>query len=102
MRTSTPAGLTRWAVAATVALAGVLGVAGTAAAVPPPPANPSDSQISSSQAEANAKAGEVGQLTNRLAEAETRLSDLQDQVDNPSRIVLLAPGEPYRLVRHNH
>ncbi|XMG33941.1 C40 family peptidase [Amycolatopsis bartoniae] len=58
-----------------------LGIGGTAAAVPPPPANPSDSEISSSQAQADAKAGEVGQLTNRLAEAEARLSDLQDQVE---------------------
>ncbi|TVT20132.1 C40 family peptidase, partial [Amycolatopsis acidiphila] len=43
--------------------------------------NPSDSEISSGQAQANAKAGEVGQLTNQLAEAETRLADLQDQVE---------------------
>jgi cell wall-associated NlpC family hydrolase len=49
--------------------------------VPPPPPNPSNSEISSSQADANAKAGEVGQLTNQLAVAESRLSDLQDQVE---------------------
>jgi cell wall-associated NlpC family hydrolase len=64
-----------------LAVVAVLGVTGTASAVPPPPPNPSDSEIRSSQADANAKAGEVGQLTNQLAEAETRLSDLQDQVE---------------------
>nr|WP_235022588.1 C40 family peptidase [Amycolatopsis alkalitolerans] len=62
-------------------MAATFGVAGTAAAVPPPPPNPSDSEISSSQTQANAKANEVGQLTNQLAQAETRLSDLADQVE---------------------
>ncbi|HVW40172.1 MAG TPA: NlpC/P60 family protein [Amycolatopsis sp.] len=54
---------------------------GTSAAVPPPPPNPSDSEINSSQSDANSKAGEVGQLTNQLAAAETRLSDLQADVE---------------------
>ncbi|GAB2970577.1 C40 family peptidase [Amycolatopsis acidiphila] len=73
--------MSRWATVGALTLAAVFGVAGTAAAVPPPPPNPSDSEISSGQAQANAKAGEVGQLTNQLAEAETRLADLQDQVE---------------------
>lgn len=71
----------RWSVLGALTLVAVFGLAGTAAAVPPPPPNPSDSEIDSSQARANAKAGEVGQLTNQLAEAETRLADLQDQVE---------------------
>jgi cell wall-associated NlpC family hydrolase len=70
----------RVAVGALAAVA-ALGITGTASAVPPPPPNPSNSEISSSQADANAKAGEVGQLTNQLAVAESRLSDLQDQVE---------------------
>ncbi|WP_374202688.1 NlpC/P60 family protein [Amycolatopsis sp. GM8] len=73
--------LSHWAAAGALALAATLGITGTAAAVPPPPPNPSDNEISSSQAQANAKAGEVGQLTNQLAEAESRLTDLQDQVE---------------------
>jgi cell wall-associated NlpC family hydrolase len=54
---------------------------GPAAAVPPPPPNPSDSDINASKSEANARAGEVGQLTNQLAQAESRLSDLQADVE---------------------
>ncbi|HJQ47967.1 MAG TPA: NlpC/P60 family protein [Amycolatopsis sp.] len=64
-----------------MAVTTVLATAGTGVAVPPPPPNPSDGEISSSQADANAKAGEVGQLTNQLATAETKLSDLQDDVE---------------------
>ncbi|WP_376765990.1 C40 family peptidase [Amycolatopsis pithecellobii] len=74
----------RWssrAAAGVLALVAAFGVAGTAAAVPPPPPNPSDNEINSSRAQADAKAGEVGQLTNQLAEAESRLADLQDQVE---------------------
>jgi cell wall-associated NlpC family hydrolase len=73
--------VSRWSAIGALALSAVFATAGTAAAVPPPPPNPSDSEISSTQAEANAKAGAVGQLTNQLAEAESRLSDLQDQVE---------------------
>jgi cell wall-associated NlpC family hydrolase len=71
----------RWAAAGALVLAVVVAAPGNAVAVPPPPPNPSDNEISSSQAQANAKAGEVGQLTNQLAEAESRLSDLNDQVE---------------------
>ncbi|MQA63223.1 MAG: hydrolase [Actinophytocola sp.] len=53
---------------------------GTAVAVPPPPPNPSDSEISESREEARERAGQVGQLTNRLAKAEGRLSSLRDEV----------------------
>ncbi len=59
----------------------LFGAAGTGLAVPPPPPNPSDSDLNSSKADANAKAGEVGRLTNQLAQAEQRLSQLQDDVE---------------------
>ena len=59
----------------------LFGAAGTGLAVPPPPPNPSDSDLNSSKADANAKAGEVGKLTNQLAQAEQRLSQLQDDVE---------------------
>ncbi|MFI7118958.1 NlpC/P60 family protein [Amycolatopsis sp. NPDC049868] len=59
----------------------LLGVTGTAVAVPPPPPNPSDSEISSSKADANAKAGDVGRLTNQLAQAESKLAQLNDDVE---------------------
>ncbi|QWF85497.1 hypothetical protein HUW46_08951 [Amycolatopsis sp. CA-230715] len=62
-------------------LAAVLTATGTGAAVPPPPPNPSDSDLSAGRAEANARAGEVGQLTNQLAQAEGRLAQLQDSVE---------------------
>lgn len=79
MRRLTQAG--RRAGVGALMLAVLVAVPGTAVAVPPPPANPSDGEIDSSQAQADAKAGEVGQLTNRLAEAESRLADLNDQVE---------------------
>lgn len=55
--------------------------AGPAAALPPPPPNPSDSAISAAQSQANAKAGEVGRLTNQLTAAQAALQNLQDQVE---------------------
>ncbi|WET82851.1 NlpC/P60 family protein [Amycolatopsis sp. QT-25] len=64
-----------------LAAALLLGVTGTGLAVPPPPPNPSDSQIDSSKAEANAKAGDVGRLTNQLAQAESKLAQLNDAVE---------------------
>ncbi|MEQ0563340.1 NlpC/P60 family protein [Amycolatopsis sp. NEAU-NG30] len=65
----------------TLALVILFGAAGTSLAVPPPPPNPSDSEIDSSKADANAKAGEVGRLTNQLAQAEQKLAQLQDDVE---------------------
>jgi cell wall-associated NlpC family hydrolase len=56
------------------------GFTGTSLAVPPPPPNPSDSELNSSRAEEKTRAGEVGRLANQLAEAEQRLSQLQDNV----------------------
>jgi cell wall-associated NlpC family hydrolase len=62
-------------------LGGALLTAGSAGATPPPPPNPSDSDIAGGQHAADAKANEVGRLTNQLAEAEQRLSTLQDDVE---------------------
>ncbi|HEX6357787.1 MAG TPA: NlpC/P60 family protein [Actinophytocola sp.] len=55
--------------------------AGTAVAAPPPPPNPSDDQLSGSQAEANSKATRVGQLTSEVAQAEALLAQLQAEVE---------------------
>lgn len=71
----------RGLVVGTFALVALYGAAGTGLAVPPPPPNPSDSEIDSSKATANAKAGEVGKLTNQLAQAEQQLNSLQDDVE---------------------
>ncbi|WP_439380433.1 NlpC/P60 family protein [Amycolatopsis lexingtonensis] len=59
----------------------LFGAGGTGLAAPPPPPNPSDSELNNSKADANAKAGEVGRLTNQLAQAEQKLSQLQDDVE---------------------
>jgi cell wall-associated NlpC family hydrolase len=68
--------------AVAVALAVTLGLAGSPAmAVPPPPPNPSDGQISAAQAQANQKAGQVGALNNQLAQSQSQLQDLSDQVE---------------------
>ncbi|WP_415830373.1 NlpC/P60 family protein, partial [Kibdelosporangium persicum] len=53
----------------------------SAMAVPPPPPKPSDQEIQDSKADRDAKAGKVGELTNRLAEAESKLVDLQAAVE---------------------
>ncbi|OXM75035.1 hydrolase [Amycolatopsis sp. KNN50.9b] len=71
----------RWMGIGALALVAVSVATGPATAVPPPPPNPSDSEISASRQDANAKAGEVGQLTNQLAEAESRLAELQSTVE---------------------
>jgi len=71
----------RTSVVATVVLAVLVGAAAPGAAVPPPPSNPSDSDISTGQGQVKDKAAEVGDLTNQLAAADARLSDLQDQVE---------------------
>ncbi len=65
----------------TLTLVILFGAGGTGLAAPPPPPNPSDSEIDSSKADANAKAGEVGRLTSQLAQAEQKLTQLQDDVE---------------------
>jgi len=71
----------RTSVVATVVLAVLVGAAAPGAAAPPPPGNPSDSDISAGQDQVRDKAAKVGDLTNQLAAADARLSDLQDQVE---------------------
>src|SRR5688500_17075671 len=53
----------------------------SALAVPPPPPKPSDQEIQDSKANRDAKAGRVGELTNKLAAAETKLVGLQAAVE---------------------
>ncbi len=65
----------------TLTLVILVGAGGTGLAAPPPPPNPSDSEIQAGKADANAKAGEVGRLTNQLAQAEQKLTQLQDDVE---------------------
>ena len=67
-------------VAAALLLAMSMGT-GTAVAVPPPPPNPSDDQIGASKADQNAKATQVGQLTNQVAQAQAQLDQLQADVE---------------------
>jgi cell wall-associated NlpC family hydrolase len=74
-------GVRRGLTVGTFALVVLFGATGTGLAVPPPPPNPSDSDLNSSKAAANAKAGEVGRLTNQLAQAEGKLSSLQDDLE---------------------
>nr|WP_026316426.1 NlpC/P60 family protein [Actinokineospora enzanensis] len=64
-----------------VVLASVATATPAVAAVPPPPPNPSDTDIDRGHADVDAKAGEVGRLTNQVAEAEARLMDLQGVVE---------------------
>ncbi|WP_073488807.1 NlpC/P60 family protein [Streptoalloteichus hindustanus] len=68
------------ALSAGLAVALSVSTAGPAGAVPPPPPNPSDSEIEAGHAETRAKAGRVGELTQRLVEAEGRLQRLVDDV----------------------
>ncbi|VVJ25322.1 NLP/P60 family protein [Amycolatopsis camponoti] len=74
-------GTRRGLTVSTLVLVILFGAGGTGLAAPPPPPNPSDSELNNSKAQANAKAGEVGRLTNQLAQAEQRLSQLQDDVE---------------------
>lgn len=71
----------RGLIAGTLAAVAMVGMCGTSAAVPPPPPNPSDAEIDASSAAADANAGQVGQLANRLAAAEARLTNLENEVE---------------------
>jgi cell wall-associated NlpC family hydrolase len=74
-------GARRGLTVSTFVLVILFGAGGTGLAAPPPPPNPSDSDLNNSKNEATAKAGEVGRLTNQLAQAEQKLSQLQDDVE---------------------
>ncbi|MEV4319928.1 NlpC/P60 family protein [Actinocrispum sp. NPDC049592] len=66
---------------ALVALALLLATAQPALAVPPPPPKPSDQEVQASKNDRDSKAGRVGELANQLAAAETKLTDLQANVE---------------------
>ncbi|MCI2417245.1 NlpC/P60 family protein [Saccharopolyspora sp. K220] len=68
---------------ATITLLATVGLAlsGTGLAAPPPPPNPSDAELNIGHATAQQMAGAVGELANRLGEAESRLVGLQTQVE---------------------
>jgi cell wall-associated NlpC family hydrolase len=84
----------RTSVVAAVVLAVLVGVAAPGAALPPPPGNPSDTDISAGQDQVRDKAAKVGDLTNQLAAADARLSDLQDQVESRMEEVNKARVDP--------
>ncbi|WP_235883606.1 NlpC/P60 family protein [Saccharopolyspora elongata] len=68
---------------ATITLLTTVGLAasGSALAVPPPPPNPSDAEISAGRETAQSTASQVGELANRLADAESQLIGLRSQVE---------------------
>lgn len=70
----------RGMVVGAIGLVVALGTPPTALAVPPPPPNPSDEDLRDSERDRENRAGEVGRLTNRLSEAESKLSRLRDDV----------------------
>ncbi|SNR55020.1 Cell wall-associated hydrolase, NlpC family [Haloechinothrix alba] len=73
--------------AAATALVVAVGMPATAGAVPPPPPNPSDSELEQSREREREHAGEVGELTNELAEAEDRLSQARAEVARKEELV---------------
>jgi peptidoglycan DL-endopeptidase RipA len=82
-----------------------LAVSGTGLAVPPPPPNPSDSDLTAGRETTQQMAGQVGKLANRLAEADSRLVDLQSQVElrmeeaNKARVDLARAERAYADAR---
>lgn len=69
--------LLRIAIGLLMALA-VLAGAGPVAAVPPPPANPSDGEIAGAGADVDARVGQIGDLINQVAAADQQLQALDD------------------------
>nr|WP_229370858.1 NlpC/P60 family protein [Umezawaea beigongshangensis] len=72
-------GVVRSAVSAVLALVIVLVLGGRAVAAPPPP-NPGDAELGAGRAEADERAGRVGELTGRLTGARALLHQLGDDV----------------------
>ncbi|MFE3543364.1 NlpC/P60 family protein [Nocardia sp. NPDC059177] len=56
----------------------VVVAAGPVAAVPPPPANPSDGELAGAGAQVDARVSEIGDLINRIAAADQQLQALDD------------------------
>ena len=96
----------RGSIGAVLAAAVLAAGMGSAAAVPPPPPNPSDSQLEASKAEAARKAGEVGQLANRLAEldgqrlAKQAEAELKLELANKAQIDLETAQAEAAKARH--
>lgn len=95
-------------VLATLITAVVLTTAsGTAPAVPPAPPNPDQDRIASERAEARSKAQRVGELANRLARTESRLTALTAKVErrleaaNKALVDLRRAERAYRRARSN-
>jgi cell wall-associated NlpC family hydrolase len=82
-----------------------LAASGTGLGAPPPPPNPSDSDLTVGRGTAQHMAGQVGELANRLAEAEARLVGLQSQVElkmedaNKARVDLARAERAYEDAR---
>ncbi|MGY1795699.1 M23 family metallopeptidase [Geodermatophilus sp. SYSU D00525] len=68
----------------------LLGTAGPASAVPPPPVNPSDGEIADAQAAQDAAAAEVGRLAAEVAAAESELERLGVQAEAAGTAFLAA------------
>ncbi|MEU5846754.1 NlpC/P60 family protein [Saccharopolyspora shandongensis] len=68
---------------ATITLLTAVGLAasGSALAAPPPPPNPSDAEMNAGRETVQTTANQVGELANRLADAESQLVGLQAQVE---------------------
>ncbi len=84
-----PRGL-RLALAGVLASAALIGSAAPALAVPAPPANPSDSQISDARAQQDAAAAEVGRIAALVAGAEAELDRLTVQAEAAGATYLAA------------
>lgn len=68
-------------IAGLLTVVALVGQPGIGQAVPPPPPNPSDDALNSSQSHVNATATRVGQLANQVAQADAALLALQSQVE---------------------
>lgn len=69
----------RWLAAVAIGVVLAAGNPAVATAVPPPPPNPSDEELHSSRWQERNRANKVGELTNRLAWAQSRLNRLRDE-----------------------
>ncbi|MFC4693535.1 M23 family metallopeptidase [Geodermatophilus arenarius] len=89
-RTRGRRGGVRAALVGLLSCAVLLGTAGPALAVPPPPVNPSDGEIAGAQAAQEAAAAEVGRLAAEVAAAESELERLGVQAEAAGTAYLAA------------
>ena len=81
-RPSSARGPARCGLAALAITAVLVGVPGTAAALPPtPPPNPGDSQLDAAAADARTKAAQVENLAGQLAGAQAQLDQVRQQLE---------------------